>query len=111
MPFTELTREGVKSYVDAQKALMNVMVKPAGEHKHAGKTRHHGKGPRGRRRSCLIDERTEPRTVMEVDSPAPGAGSRRILQGRVARALQDISLQSQCGARKTISPRPAALDA
>ena len=40
VPFTELTREGVKSYVDAQKALMNVMVKPAGEHKHAGKTRH-----------------------------------------------------------------------
>jgi hypothetical protein len=39
VPFTELTREGVKSYVDAQKALMNVMVKPAGD-KHTGKTRH-----------------------------------------------------------------------
>ncbi len=46
VPFTELTREGVKSYVDAQKALMNVMVKPAGEHKHAGKTRRHGKAAR-----------------------------------------------------------------
>jgi hypothetical protein len=31
VPFTELTREGVKSYVDAQKALLDVMVKPAGE--------------------------------------------------------------------------------
>jgi hypothetical protein len=46
VPFTELTREGVKSYVDAQKALMNVMVKPAGEHKSHGKTKHHGKAKR-----------------------------------------------------------------
>ena len=43
VPFNELTREGVKSYVDAQKALMEVMVKPAGEHKSHGKTKHHGK--------------------------------------------------------------------
>jgi hypothetical protein len=46
VPFTELTREGVKSYVDAQKALMNVMVKPAGVHKSHGKTKHHGKAKR-----------------------------------------------------------------
>ena len=46
VPFTELTREGVKSYVDAQKALMEVMVKPAGEHKSHGKTKHHGKAKR-----------------------------------------------------------------
>jgi len=32
-------REDVKSYVDAQKALMEVMAKPATEHKHA-KTEH-----------------------------------------------------------------------
>jgi hypothetical protein len=36
----------VKSYVDAQKALMNVMVKPAGVHKSHGKTKHHGKAKR-----------------------------------------------------------------
>jgi hypothetical protein len=41
VPFTELTREGVKSYVEAQKALMDAMVKPAGEHKHAGTAKHH----------------------------------------------------------------------
>src|SRR4029079_17566162 len=46
VPFTELTREGEKSYVDAQKPLMNVMVKPAGEHKSHGKTKHHGKAKR-----------------------------------------------------------------
>jgi hypothetical protein len=28
LPVSELTREAVKSYVDAQKALMDVMVKP-----------------------------------------------------------------------------------
>jgi hypothetical protein len=33
----ELTREGVKSYVDAQRALMDVMVRPAMEHKRSGK--------------------------------------------------------------------------
>ena len=37
-PLAELTREGVKSYVDTQKALME-MVKPAREHKAAGKTK------------------------------------------------------------------------
>jgi hypothetical protein len=31
VPFRELTREAVKSYVDAQKALMNVMAKPVAE--------------------------------------------------------------------------------
>jgi hypothetical protein len=36
----ELTREGVKSYVDAQKELMEVMVKPGGEHKPAHKPAH-----------------------------------------------------------------------
>ncbi len=43
VPFTELTREGVRSYVDAQKALMDVMVKPGGEHKARGKAKHHAK--------------------------------------------------------------------
>lgn len=37
LPLGELTREGVKSYVDAQKSLMEMMVKPAGDHKHPGK--------------------------------------------------------------------------
>jgi len=34
LPITELMSEGVKSYVNAQKALMEVMAKPATEHKH-----------------------------------------------------------------------------
>ena len=38
LPLGELTREGVKSYVDAQRALMEVMVKPT-QHKAAAKTR------------------------------------------------------------------------
>ena len=33
-PFGELVREGVKSYVDAQKALMDAMVKPTVQHVH-----------------------------------------------------------------------------
>jgi len=33
LPLAELTREGVKSYVDAQKALMDVMVKPQAQYK------------------------------------------------------------------------------
>jgi hypothetical protein len=37
LPLAELTREGVKSYVDAQKALMDAVVKPVGEHKHPPK--------------------------------------------------------------------------
>jgi hypothetical protein len=40
LPLGELTREGVRSYVDAQRALMEVMVKPVGEHKAASKVRH-----------------------------------------------------------------------
>jgi hypothetical protein len=36
----ELTREGVKNYVDAQKELIDVMVKPGAEHKHAHKVAH-----------------------------------------------------------------------
>jgi hypothetical protein len=43
VPFAELTREGVKSYVDAQKALMHVMGRPAGEHKSVGQTKHRAK--------------------------------------------------------------------
>ena len=39
----ELTREGVKSYVDAQKELMEVMVKPNGAHKPAHKVAHRAK--------------------------------------------------------------------
>jgi len=35
VPIGELTREGVKSYVDAQRALMDVMVRPTVEHKRA----------------------------------------------------------------------------
>jgi hypothetical protein len=42
VPLAELTREGVKSYVDTQNALID-MVKPAGEHKAAGKTHHRAK--------------------------------------------------------------------
>jgi hypothetical protein len=33
VPLAELTREGVKSYVDAQRALMDAVVKPVAEHK------------------------------------------------------------------------------
>ena len=43
LPLAELTREGVKSYVDAQKELMGVMVKPGSEHKHAHKPEHRAK--------------------------------------------------------------------
>ncbi|HLZ39620.1 MAG TPA: hypothetical protein VKQ11_01580 [Candidatus Sulfotelmatobacter sp.] len=39
LPLNELTRGAVKSYVDAQKALMNVMVKPVNGQKPAPKTR------------------------------------------------------------------------
>jgi hypothetical protein len=35
LPLAELTREGVRSYIDAQKALMEVMVRTPGEHKRA----------------------------------------------------------------------------
>ncbi len=45
LPLAELTREGVKSYVDAQKALMDVMVKPAGNHAHASQPARRGKRP------------------------------------------------------------------
>jgi len=41
LPLAELTREGVKSYVDAQKELMSV-IKPGAEH-HAPKTEHKAK--------------------------------------------------------------------
>jgi hypothetical protein len=41
LPLADLTREGVKSYVDAQKELMSV-IKPAPEH-HAPKTEHKAK--------------------------------------------------------------------
>jgi len=43
LPLTELTREGVRSYVDAQKALMEVMVKPTLEHKRVSKNERHVK--------------------------------------------------------------------
>ena len=35
VPLAELAREGVKSYVDAQKELINVVTKPGAEHKPA----------------------------------------------------------------------------
>jgi len=41
-PLAELTREGVKSYVDTQKALVE-MVNPASKHKASGKTKHRAK--------------------------------------------------------------------
>jgi len=43
VPFAELTREGVKSYVDAQKSLMEVVLKPQNGHKHEPKSAGHGK--------------------------------------------------------------------
>jgi hypothetical protein len=43
LPLGELTREGVKNYVDAQKELIDVMVKPGAEHKHAHKVAHRAK--------------------------------------------------------------------
>ncbi len=46
LPLAELTREGVKRYADTQKALVDVMVKPTGEHKGAGKTKHRAKATR-----------------------------------------------------------------
>ncbi len=49
LPLAELTREGVKSYVDAQRALMDVITKPTNG-RHATKTEHHAKRPvRGKR--------------------------------------------------------------
>ena len=42
VPLADLTRDGVKSYVDAQRALMDVMVTSTGEHKRVGKV-HPGK--------------------------------------------------------------------
>jgi hypothetical protein len=45
VPLAELTKEGVKSYVDAQRALMDVMVRPASESKRAAKARHPGRRP------------------------------------------------------------------
>jgi hypothetical protein len=38
LPLSELTREAVKSYVEAQKALMDVMVKPPHAAKPGGRT-------------------------------------------------------------------------
>jgi hypothetical protein len=49
LPLTELTREGVKSYVDAQKALMDIVVKPVVEHKHPDKPVHARKTARARK--------------------------------------------------------------
>ena len=45
LPWAELTREGVKSYVDAQKALMETVVKPAVERTHAPKVTTRRKKP------------------------------------------------------------------
>jgi hypothetical protein len=45
LPLAELTREGVKSYVDAQRALMDVVVKPTTEHKYPGKPARRAKRP------------------------------------------------------------------
>lgn len=48
LPLAELTREGVKSYVDAQKAVMDMMVKPATVHK----PEHHKKPARAKKRTA-----------------------------------------------------------
>ena len=45
IPLADLTREGVKSYVDASKALLDVMLKARDGHKHEGKMVHHAKHP------------------------------------------------------------------
>ena len=52
VPFADMTREGVKSYVDAQKALMNKVVKPAAEHK-AAKHAQRRKRPRTRAKAMV----------------------------------------------------------
>ena len=52
LPLAELTREGVKSYVDAQKALMDVVLRPAAEHKHPGKPARAEKRPARRRKAA-----------------------------------------------------------
>ena len=43
MPLAELTREGVKSFVDAQKELMGVMIKQHNGHKPASKPVKHAR--------------------------------------------------------------------
>jgi hypothetical protein len=43
VPLSELTQEGVKAYASAQKALMEVVGRPAGEHKAQGKPAHRAK--------------------------------------------------------------------
>jgi hypothetical protein len=48
VPFAEMTRGGVKSYVDAQKAMMETVVKPTAVHKPAGKPVQRRKRPRTR---------------------------------------------------------------
>lgn len=51
VPLPELTREGVKKrYVDAQKALMEAVAKPVGEHRHVGAPRH-PRRPRAREKA------------------------------------------------------------
>jgi hypothetical protein len=45
LPVSELTREAVKSYVDAQKALMDVMVKAPNGAKASAKAEHHTRRP------------------------------------------------------------------
>ena len=45
LPVGQLMREGVKSYVDAQKALMDVMLKHRGGRKHEVKAARRAKRP------------------------------------------------------------------
>jgi len=45
VPLADLTREGVKSYVNAQKAMMDVVLKPAEGHKRTAKPERRGKRP------------------------------------------------------------------
>ena len=45
VPLSDMTKEGVKSFVDAQKSLMDVMLKPKTAAKHETKTARRGKRP------------------------------------------------------------------
>ena len=72
LPLNELTREAVKSYVDAQKALMEVMVKPANRAENGrarAAARSDGEEPQSgscRRLKQTVDHRDPVRSGMDV---------------------------------------------
>ena len=45
VPFGDLAREGVKSYVEAQRALMDAIMRPTNGHETAAKAERHVKRP------------------------------------------------------------------